>query len=160
MEPPPACRAAGGSRLGRCGRIPLTSSGSAPAPGPWEYDAGENPKRKHGWKQPVAGFLMIDGRKIGKCPKGFASDLARRLLNDGISVRGPKDRHSWPREFWVIHDGVPYRALPTRRGRSYHGFPACGADFRELPGTVQEALKARARELGCHTEVKRWLERH
>lgn len=101
---------------------------------------------------------MRGGEVVGKCPSGMSLDEAERLLNTGIEWTNPNSHHDedWPEQIYVVHEGAVYRAMVTRRGVSYHGFPA----NRRVPPTLRDRILARARELDCEVEVKRWMRKH
>ena len=129
---------------------------------PWRYQPDEQPvKRKHHWNRPHAGFCHRRGFLVGKCPSDMSLAEAQKLLDGGVRVPWPAEHEKpWPKEIWAIKDGVPYRAVPTEPGRSYHGFPALRKDFERLPSWVQAELWDRARQAGCERELKQWLKLH
>ena len=128
----------------------------------WTYEprgTPQVPKPKHGWANDEPGFEEgVGGQIIGKCPAGISNTEAEQLLNEGISWTNPHSHHKedWPEQIYVVHQGVIYRAIPTRGGISYHGFPAA----RRVPRSLKEKILRRARDLGCETEVKRWMRKH
>ena len=129
-------------------------------PARWLYESDEQPKRRQHWDRPRAGFVTVRGQLVGKCPAGISIPAAEALLNQGIPHRSERHRHAWPDQIWIVHDGALFRAKPTRRGVSYHAFPARGRDFQRLPGPVRTAILDRARQLGCQAELLRWLNQH
>ena len=149
--------------LGRlCGALPeqdvLYVTGHAVTPMPWEYEADERPKRKHGWRHAYAGFVERYGVAVGKCPNGMSLERASALLNQGIRFDPVGSSGSWPKRIYILdEDGVLYRAVPTVPGRSYHGFPELPAEFVRLPRFLQEAIWERARELDCEEGLRKWL---
>ncbi len=123
----------------------------------WKYEPDENPKIKHHWDKLTAGFVEINGARIGKCPSNMALSLAEDLLNNGIPFSPPGWNRPYPKRIYAVHDGVVYRATHTRPGVSYHGFPEYPSEIRTLPGPVRDAILQEARTLGCEKEVKRWI---
>jgi hypothetical protein len=125
---------------------------------PWEYDPGEDPKKRHHWEKNEAGFVEIDGKPVGKCPNNISPAQARELLNDGVPWVPHRWRSRYPKRIYVVHDGVIYRAEPTNPGKSYHGFPELPVKFRELPRDIQDRILACARNKGCYEAAKRWAD--
>jgi len=129
----------------------------------WTYEHrnphhGGAPKHKRGWDRDDAGFVGRDEGLVGKCPDDMTLDEAEALLNEGIPVPDPAEDGEEPENIYAVHDGVVYRAVVTRRGHSYHGFPA-GAQREVLPPTDEKILE-QAREKDCETEVRRWMDEH
>lgn len=127
---------------------------------PWEYRADENPKRKHHWNEPRAGFVIEGGENVGKCPCTISRDLAEHLLNDqGIVWNNPRlPSGTYPGRIYVVHEGVVYRATPTIAGVSYHAFPELPERLRGLPKKVRERILGLAENLGCRKEVQAWMD--
>ncbi len=124
----------------------------------WKYEPDERPKRKHHWDKDVPGFVSIAGEIVAKCPRNLSLERAEELINEGIPF--DSDRAGvgpWPGTIYVVHEGAVYRAKPTSPGVSYHGFPETAERCRKLPRTVRNAILARADELGCGVEVRRWM---
>lgn len=126
------------------------------------YDPGEKPKRRHHWVNDHPGFVKVRGAPVGKCPIGLSMERAEELLNQGIPYEPEEPEGAvvtgWPARIYVVHDGAIYRATPTVPGVSYHAFPELPARLRDLPRRFRENLLARARELGCEQETRRWME--
>ena len=122
----------------------------------WRYEPDENPKRKHAWSRAHAGFVVVQGVEVGKCPNNISIAEAGRLLNTGIPVHAPRSATPYPTRIYVIHDGVVYRATPTNPGVSYHAFPEKADEFRRLPRGVQGAILSEADRLGHGEAVRRW----
>jgi hypothetical protein len=122
----------------------------------WRYEPDENPKRKHAWSNPYAGFVIVEGVEIGKCPNNISLAQAERLLNSGIPVMAARSGAMYPKRIYVVHDGVVYRATPTNPGVSYHAFPETAEEFRRLPRGVQEAILTEATRQGRGDDVLRW----
>lgn len=130
------------------------------ATNPWKYSPDEDPKRKHHWDRPHAGFVEVGGVQIGKCPSGITNQQAEDALNAGIPWHNPRIPNvGWPDRIYIVHDGVVYRAKPTNPGTSYHAFPELPAELNNLPGSLRAKIIARAQELGCQTEVIQWMKR-
>jgi hypothetical protein len=89
----------------------------------WLYEPDEVPKRKHHWKEPRAGFVMVGNVLIGKCPSTMTLESAEELLNSGVEWSPKGWQREYPQRIYAVSDGVLYRATPTNPGRSYHGFP-------------------------------------
>ena len=127
----------------------------------WKYEPRGPRKPKHGWSKDRPGFVEGKGDQvIGKCPSNLTIKEAEELLNTGIEWTNPSSHHKeeWPEQIYVVHQGTVYRAIPTRRGVSYHGFPAQRdiSRYRRLKDEIIE----RARELDCEKEVKRWMRKY
>jgi hypothetical protein len=122
----------------------------------WRYEPDENPKRKHAWSNPHAGFVVVQGVEIGKCPNNISIAQAEQLLNIGIAVDMPRSPAAYPKRIYIVHNGVVYRATPTNPGISYHAFPEKVEEFRRLPRSVQEAILSEAGRLGHGDDVGRW----
>lgn len=131
---------------------------------PWKYEPRKAssgvPKPKHGWSENYAGFVEKDGKKIGKCPNDMRPGVPERLLNNGVDGTSAKSAHDkdWPENIYAVHEGVVYRAVPTRGGHSYHGFPA--GDQRKVSGPVKDKILKQARQKDCEKQVKRWMRQH
>ena len=123
----------------------------------WEYDPGEQPKRKHAWNKNEAGFVRKNEIMVGKCPRGFDLNEARGLLNKGIPMPSMRGSGSHPRRIYVVYNGVLYRAVPTRPGFSYHAFPEIPSEFEKLDDQLKTLIWERARADGTERELKRWL---
>lgn len=128
---------------------PEAMSGDSIQKNTWKYDPGENPKRKHGWGEDTAGFVRFNSGKnvVGKCPHSMDQETAERLINNGIPEEDPRNEDTHPNRIYVVHEGVLYRAVPTERGKSYHGFPERPKVFDELDDELKDRIWARAREL-------------
>ena len=125
----------------------------------WRYEADEVPKRRHGWNRKHAGFKKVGATLVGKCPSGMSLSDAQGLLDDAVAFYTPRWRHSHPTRLYAVSDGVVYRATPTVPGRSYHGFPEHSSKFPSGRNAVivKQQLLARAKQLGCEQEVRRWM---
>jgi hypothetical protein len=129
-------------------------------PPPWKYQPDEDPKRKHHWSEPRAGFATEGGEKVGKCPCTITVELAERLLNQqGLPWDNPRlPTGTHPDRIYVVYDGVVYRAKPTIAGVSYHAFPELPERLRQLPKAVREQILGLADRLGCKKEVQAWMD--
>lgn len=123
----------------------------------WRYQPDEQPKKKHGWHKAEAGFVEVAGAPVGKCPNTISNEEAERLLNAGIEVRPSRSQAAYPERIYVIHNGVLYRAVPTIRGESYHGFPERAVDFQRLPGKVKRQILAHAKRTNQLRALRKWL---
>ncbi len=117
----------------------------------------EQPKRKHHWNSSDAGFVAIDGTLVAKCPADVSSAEAESELNSGIAwfKGGGQD----PDRIYVVWRGALFRAVRTRAGLSYHGFPEHRDELEVLPKHVRLAIFHRARELGQEEALRDWIAR-
>jgi hypothetical protein len=99
----------------------------------WLYEPDEQPKRKHHWDRPVAGFIRVGQNVVAKCPNNLTIDKAQQILNEAIPWSPRNWRRPYPQRLYNVADGVLYRATPTNPGRSYHGFPEIADRFRPAP---------------------------
>jgi hypothetical protein len=133
----------------------MTTSGSEPA---WLYEADEQPKRKHRWKESHAGFVLESGEKVGKCPAGMSTAQAQILINtQSVPFFNPKAPGPYPDRLYVVHEGVVYRATPTRPGVSFHAFPETAERLSRLPGKWKDQILELADRLGCRKGVLDWM---
>lgn len=124
----------------------------------WLYEPDERPKRKHRWRHAHAGFVEQCGEKVGKCPSDLTDAMAEELLNtQAVPYFNPKARGPSPDRLYVVHEGVVYRAVPTRAGRSFHGFPESPEHLARLPRAVLAQILALAERLGCKDRVQDWM---
>ena len=126
-------------------------------PEKWKYEADEVPKRKHAWNKSHAGFVIVRGVQVGKCPNGLSPSEAERLLNDGLSVSPKRWNKHYPWRIYVVHNGVLYRAKPTNPGVSYHAFPESARGFDWLPKDIRDQIFTHAQKLGQLKQVKTWV---
>lgn len=61
-----------------------------------------------------------------------------------------------PDEVYNVYQGVPYVAVPTEPGKSFHGYPWAG----RMPASIREKLRARALQEGTVKVFDRWLQSH
>jgi hypothetical protein len=123
----------------------------------WVYEPDEVPKRKHHWKEPRAGFVMVGNVWIGKCPSTMTLESAEELLNSGIEWSPKGWRSEYPQRIYVVSDGVLYRAMPTNPGRSYHGFPEHHSLFPAGNLSLRQKIIELAKERNCESELRRWM---
>lgn len=129
------------------------------APPVWLYEPDEQPKRKHRWGESHAGFAMQNGEKVGKCPADMTSAQAQALLNtQSVPFFNPKALGPNPDRLYVVHDGVVYRAHPTRPGISFHAFPEDPARLARLPKRWRDQIIELADRLGCKKAALDWME--
>lgn len=129
---------------------------------PYAYEPRSGPGRlpKHKWRKDCAGvFAERNGPPVGMCPAGLDPGKRHALLNEGIPYYPDKSPLDHPHSIFNVHDGVPYRAVRTNAGLSYHGFP-CVSAKRDVPPRIMRLLLARASEKGCRSEVERWFEQY
>ena len=124
----------------------------------YAYETDENPKKKHRWGNVWAGFVRTRGAIVSKCPSTISNIDAERSLNDGVPWLNPRRDDQHPSRIYAVRDGVVYRAVPTRRGVSYHGFPELPNELRGLPKALREQILEMARRLGQESEVRAWIE--
>jgi len=122
------------------------------------YDRGSG-RFKHCWKRPFAGFEPTDedqpiNKQVGKCSSKIRQDDAQVLLDDGIPVKDQNDRH--PGIIYNVFEGIPYEAVPTEYGKSYHGYPWQG----RMPKVVLGRLRSRAEEQGFLSQFNSWVEKY
>ena len=123
------------------------------------YEADEQPKRKHGWSRPYAGIVESGAGLVGKCPSTMTTAAAQALLDGAIPYSNPRSDRRHPQRLYAVSDGVVYRAVPTRPGISYHGFPEDPSKFvKGRRGMeIKQQLLDQAVALGCVREVRRWM---
>jgi hypothetical protein len=98
---------------------------------PWKYERRDQSESghptKHRWDKPYADIIEQQNGEIeGKCPCTITVQEAEGLLNTGIEFFPDGWDKSYPLAVYNFHEGVVYKALRTRSGYSYHGFPCCG----------------------------------
>ena len=124
----------------------------------YDYEADEQPKNKHRWREPQdsAGFKVVSGVKIGKCPSNLDVQQAREILNEGVPYSHERWGKSHPCAIFGVYEGVLYRAKPTNPGRSYHAFPADPDNFKWGSDLKSKILDLATRK-GCREGVERWM---
>lgn len=132
---------------------------SDPAVDGYRYEADEHPKRKHGWNERHAGFVESGAGLVGKCPSTMTREDAQALLDGAIPYSNSRSEGEHPDRLYAVSDGVVYRAVPTRPGISYHGFPEHPSAFvKGRRGMeIRQQLLDQAKNLGCVREVRRWM---
>jgi hypothetical protein len=130
----------------------------ADMPHKWLYEADEDPKRKHHWRQNRAGFVTVGATFIAKCPNNMSIESAQKLLDTGIEWSPKMWSESYPQRIYCVSDGVLYRATPTIPGRSYHGFPEHPSKFPPGNRVLRNQLIELARERGCEHELRGWMQ--
>lgn len=124
----------------------------------WLYEPDEQPKRKHRWKQNHAGFEQVSGEKVGRCPANLSNEQAEALINDqSVPFVNPRAPGPTPDRLYVVHEGVVYRAKPTRAGVSFHAFPEDPEHLAGLPKRWKAEILALADRLGCKKGVEDWM---
>lgn len=122
----------------------------------WKYETDESPKRKHHWTKDYAGTVRIDGRIVSKCPKNLTMKQAEELLNSGVEWSRARSRNPYPDRIYGVLDGTLYRAMPTVRGSSYHGFPEMKNDVPPDRKLREEILRL-AEIDGSERSMRKWL---
>lgn len=125
------------------------------------YEPDENPKKKHRWSEAWAGFRRDKrpgAKVVGKCPAGLTNEVAEEMLNSGVPIFHSRALTSYPNEVYAVHDGVVYRATPTRPGCSYHGFPELPRALQGLSRGAREQIIQLARGLDQEEQVRAWIE--
>lgn len=124
-----------------------------PALQTFDYERGEG-RYKHRWKHDEAGFRPGKRGQIGKCHRSIDEDTARALLRSGVVAPSPyEDDEEHPTEIYAVYRGVPYVAVPTRPGQSYHRYPWRG----RMSPSVKQALLERARAEGEERVFDHWM---
>jgi hypothetical protein len=118
--------------------------------GKYLYDRGDN-RHKHHWNKPEAGFHPSHRGPIGKCSNKINQELAQTLLDEGIEYRS--EDFDYPEKIYNVYEGVPYVAVPTLPGVSYHGYPWRG----RMPRRILRRLEAMAADEGYADQFKSWL---
>lgn len=119
------------------------------------YERGEG-RYKHRWKFDRAGFLPSKRGPVGKCHSSITTELAQDLLRTGIpepTVYEDEDTSRAPDRIFNVYRGVPYVAVPTGPGKSYHGYPWRG----RMSATVRGELRSRAEAEGNTRTFDKWL---
>lgn len=130
---------------------PFDRQGRSEAKMNYAYDRGEH-RTKHCWSHPHAGFVPSVRGPIGKCSNRLTDALALELLNQGLPFRqNPDSPH--PDAIYNIFEGVPYVAVKTVEGISFHGYPHRG----RMPERIRQALESRAESSGHAREFRRWM---
>ncbi len=130
--------------------------------GRFVFERGEG-RHKHKWNRDEAGFHPSERGPVGKCHNSITKQVALQLLRSGIVAPNPytlgdlgQGGDDTPHEIYNIYRGVPYVAVPTRPGVSYHGYPWRG----RMSATIREALRQRAEDEGTLPVFKKWLKQY
>ena len=94
---------------------------------------------------PEGGFSPLP--RIALLSQEEEPDARQRSPNSFSAGTAPPER------IYNVYRGVPYVAVPTRPGTSYHGYPHRG---RLEPGVVA-LLRERAEQEGTLREYEKWL---
>ena len=98
------------------------------------------------------------GEKVGKCPANLSTAEAEALLNtQSVPFHNPKAPGPTPDRLYIVHDGVVYRAKPTRPGISFHAFPEDAEHLAGLPKRWKSQIIELADRLGCKKAVLDWM---
>lgn len=125
----------------------------------YEDEPDEQPKRRHHWGQPVAGFVELgDGYPLGKCPSTLTVVKAGTMLSEAIPWSPRSWNKSHPKRFYAVLDGVVYRGTATNPRKSFRGFPEHPSTFPKGAEELKRKLLDRARELGCEEGVRDWMD--
>jgi hypothetical protein len=125
---------------------------------PRPLNGGRPPKHK--WSKPHPAVVVArGGEKVGMCPSAIPKETLEKLLNDGIPWFGESASGEHPLSIFNVYEGVPYRAVRTRAGISFHGFP-CVSRRKDVPGSVYPKVMARAKKQGVEKEVIQWFKDH
>ena len=117
------------------------------------YERGEG-RYKHKWRHDQAGFIPSKKGSVGKCHSSITPTIATMLLQSGfVEVSPYGDSPGTPDAIYNVYRGVPYVAVKTQPGRSYHGYPWAG----RMSATIKAALRARAVHEGTARAFDRWL---
>lgn len=121
-----------------------------------QYERGEG-RHKHRWKNDYAGFVPGKRGPIGKCHRSIDQATAERLLKSGFAPPSPYgDDEDPPEVVYNVYRGIPYLAVPTQPGSSYHGYPWRG----RMAASVKNDLRARAERSGHLKEFQKWLKKY
>ena len=126
----------------------------------YNYERGEG-RYKHVWKKQEAGFEPSPRGPIGKCDSRIDQTIAEQLLKNGIVEDDPVRLPSGlgpqvhPEKIFNIYKGVPYVAVPTQPGKSYHGYPFRGRMTR----SVERKLRDRATNAGVVRLFDKWMKK-
>lgn len=115
---------------------------------------------KHKWGNAYAGVAVkLGGESVGMCPNNIPKDVLEQLLNSGIFEYPAKGAGEHPKAIYNIYEGVPYKAVKTRAGQSFHGFP-CVSKRRDLSTRIYRQLLQRAEEQGVKSAIEKWFKEH
>lgn len=110
-----------------------------------------------GWMKPNPRRQPSPRGPVGKCHNSITDALAKELLNSGVpEINIDESDSGFPKKIFNVYKGVPYEAVPTQPGVSYHGYPWRGRMSR----TTRQVLEKRATEDGYGKVFKRWMSKH
>jgi hypothetical protein len=122
----------------------------------YSYDRGEG-RTKHCWKRDMAGFMPSKRGLVGKCHRSISDPVAQNLLRSGFfGASEYEDETVAPDMIFNVYRGVPYVAVATEPGKTYHGYPWRG----RMAATIRAQLRARAQQEGTEKVFDRWLTTH
>lgn len=135
---------------------------------PYRYEPKTNENGqpiKHKWAKGHPGFMDDrTGHVEGFCPATVTTEIAEDLLASGIPDSPPGWTKSHPKYIYNIYQGAVYKAVETRPGYSYHGFPSPGPrsnpQKRDMSERMKRRLIAKARAENCEAEILAWFEEH
>jgi len=120
----------------------------------WKYEKGDQ-RYKHTGRGANAVFEQNRGVTVGKCPNTITLETAQKILNEGVGCDYvDTGTFSYPRQMFGFHEGVLYKALPTRAGISYHAFPACSDD---LSPPARQIIFAHFSDPDTQQKIQKWL---
>jgi hypothetical protein len=118
------------------------------------YERGEG-RFKHKWKHDRAGFVPTKHGPTGKCHSSITEEVAVALLRSGFVEASPyEDSPGAPDMIYNVYAGVPYVAVATTPGKTYHGYPWAG----RMSASIKEVLRARAMQEGTVRIFERWID--
>lgn len=119
-----------------------------------------NAQPKHKWRNKHPDVVEAPGgEKVGMCPAGIPKETLEHLLNSGIQEFAAGGQQEHPKAIYNIYGGVPYKAVKTQLGKSFHGFP-CVSKRKDVSTRIYRQLLALAEEKGVKAEVERWFKAH
>ena len=132
----------------------------------FDYERGEG-RTKHRWKNDYSGFVPTKRGPVGKCHSSISDAIAVKLLRTGFPDPDPfetedgcdgscNDEGWYPERVYNVYRGIPYVAVPTQPGKSYHGYPHRG----RLSASMREKLAAKAERDGRLREFEKWLKKY
>lgn len=123
----------------------------------YKYERGEG-RFKHCWNKDEAGFEPSPKGQVGKCHSSINDVVAEDLLKNGIAEI-PIDEDSefdFPERIFNVYRGVPYVAVQTQPGVSYHGYPWRG----RMSGSVKRELEERVSGTQDARIFKKWMKEY
>lgn len=123
----------------------------------YKYDTGEG-RWKHKWNKDEAGFCPSHRGPVGKCHSSITTSIAQELLDRAVA-QGIVEQYAgqnFPHRIFAVYRGIPYVAVPTSPGQSYHGYPWRGV----LSPAIRCQLADMARNDGKESEFSKWLKKY